>query len=102
MKSVPQLNCHLDVAHAFIEGGMGRIEEYLNRFSSKLMHIHIHDNHGELDEHLPLGSGSIDFKKVVRWLKAIGYNRTITFEVFTSYKDAVKSREYFRSLWESN
>ena len=102
MESVPHLNCHLDVAHAFIEGGTGRVEAYLKRFSSRLMHIHIHDNHGELDEHLPLGSGIMDFKKVVRWLKTIGYNRTITFEVFTSYKDAVKSREYFRSLWESN
>ena len=102
MESVPQLSCHLDVAHAFIEGGMGRIEAYLKRFSPRLIHIHIHDNHGELDEHLPLGSGIIDFKKVVRWLRAIGYNRTITFEVFSSYKDAARSREYFRSLWESN
>jgi len=102
MESVPQLNCHLDIAHAFIEGGMGRIETYVKRFSPRLIHVHIHDNHGDLDEHLPLGSGIIDFKKVVRWLKGIGYNRTITFEVFTSYKDAVRSREYFRSLWESN
>ena len=64
--SVPQLKCHLDVAHAFIEGGMGRIRLYLTRFSEKLAHIHIHDNHGELDEHLPLGAGAIDFQKVVK------------------------------------
>jgi len=100
MESVPQLNCHLDIAHAFIEGGMGRIEAYLKRFSTRLVHIHIHDNHGELDEHLPFGLGKIDFKRVVRWLRTIGYNRTITFEVFTSYRDAVRSREYFKSLWE--
>ena len=102
MESVPQLNCHLDIAHAFIEGGMSRIETYLKRFSPRLVHIHIHDNHGELDEHLPLRDGNIDFKKVVRWLKKIGYDKTITFEVFTSYKDAVRSREYFRSLWEND
>jgi sugar phosphate isomerase/epimerase len=102
MENVPQLNCHLDIAHAFIEGGMGRIKSYLNRFYPRLIHIHIHDNHGELDEHLPLGSGMIDFRKVVKWLKEIDYNRTVTFEVFTSYKDAVRSREYFRKLWEAN
>jgi len=102
LERTPQLNCHLDIAHAFIEGGMGRIEAYLRRFSSKLVHIHIHDNHGELDEHLPLGSANIDFKRVVRWLKAIGYDKTITFEVFTSYRDAVRSREYFKSLWGTN
>jgi sugar phosphate isomerase/epimerase len=81
---------------------MSRIKSYLNRFYPRLIHIHIHDNHGELDEHLPLGSGIIDFKKVVKWLKDAGYNRTITFEVFTSYKDAVGSREYFRRLWEAS
>jgi len=102
MRSVPSLKCHLDIAHAFIEGGMGRIKAYLTRFNDKLVHIHIHDNHGELDEHLPLGAGSIDFKKVVRWLKEIEYSRTITFEVFTSYKDAARSKELFKKLWQSS
>jgi len=102
MERVPLLKCHLDIPHAFIEGGMGRIREYLTRFREKLIHTHIHDNHGELDEHLPLGEGSIDFKKVVRWLKEIEYDRTITFEVFTSYKDAGRSRDDFRKLWEAN
>jgi len=100
VESVPQLKAHVDIAHAFIEGGMERIRLYLTRFSERLAHVHIHDNHGELDEHLPLGAGAIDFKKVVRWLKEIEYNGTITFEVFTSYSDAVRSREYFKKLWE--
>ena len=102
MRSVPQLKCHLDIAHAFIEGGMDRIKAYLTRFNDRLVHLHIHDNHGELDEHLPLGAGCIDFKKVVRWLKEIEYERTITFEVFTSYKDAVRSREYLKKLWQAS
>ena len=99
MESVPDLKCHLDIAHAFIEGGMGRVKAYLTRFNDRLAHLHVHDNHGELDEHLPLGAGCIDFKKVVRWLKEIEYNRTITFEVFTSHKDAARSKEYFKKLW---
>jgi sugar phosphate isomerase/epimerase len=102
MDRVPQLKCHLDVGHAFIEGGMGKIKAYLTRFNDRLSHLHIHDNHGELDEHLPLGAGSIDFKKVVRWLNEIEYNKTITFEVFTSHKDAARSREYFKKLWQAN
>ena len=36
MENVPQLNCHLDIAHAFIEGGMGRIKSYLTRFNERL------------------------------------------------------------------
>ena len=102
MESVPELNCHLDIAHAFIEGGMGRIKSYLTSFNERLVHIHIHDNHGKLDEHLPLGAGSINFKRVIKWLKEIEYSRTITFEVFTAYQDCVRSREYFKKLWETN
>jgi sugar phosphate isomerase/epimerase len=101
MSRVPQLKFHLDVGHAFIEGGMERIEAYLTRFNDRLAHLHIHDNHGEFDEHLPLGAGRINFKKVVRWLKEIEYDKSITFEVFTSYKDAVHSRQFFKKLWQA-
>jgi len=99
MHGVPELKFHLDVGHAFIENRMEGVKSYIDTFADRLVHIHIHDNHGEEDEHLSLGRGKIDFKKVVRYLKAIDYDRTITFEVFTSHSDAVSSREYFKKLW---
>jgi len=95
----PGLMVHLDVAHAFIEGGMKRVRDYIKTFSDKIVHLHAHDNHGEDDEHLPLGDGSIDYEKIVHWLKEINYDKTVTFEVFTSDRDAVKSREFFKKLW---
>ncbi|MFZ0513465.1 MAG: TIM barrel protein, partial [Candidatus Nitrosopolaris sp.] len=52
-------------------------------FGSKIIHIHWDDNHGRKDEHLPIGEGLIDHEKAVRALKDIGYDRTITLEVFT-------------------
>jgi sugar phosphate isomerase/epimerase len=78
---------------------MEGVRAYIDSFTDRLAHIHIHDNHGEEDEHLPLGSGKIDFKKVVKWLKLINYSQTITFEVFTSSDDAVRSREHLKKLW---
>jgi sugar phosphate isomerase/epimerase len=102
MSGVPSLKFHFDVPHAFIENRMKGVEEYLDAFADRLVHIHIHDNHGEQDEHLPLGRGKIDFKKVVRLLKEIDYNRTITFEVFTSGSDAVRSRNFLKKLWEKS
>lgn len=33
------------------------------------------------DLHLPVGQGIIDFKKIFRHLKAMGYDRTITLEL---------------------
>jgi len=99
MKAVPDLKFHLDVAHAFIENRMKGVRDYIEAFGDRLAHVHIHDNHGKWDEHLPLGSGEIDFRKVIRSLKEIDYDRTITFEVFTSRTDAVHSREFFKKEW---
>jgi sugar phosphate isomerase/epimerase len=99
MEAVPGLGFHLDVAHAFIENRMKGVKAYLDTFGHKLVHIHMHDNHGKHDEHLPLGAGKIDFRKVVKLLKEINYSNTITFEVFTSHSDAVRSREFFKKQW---
>jgi sugar phosphate isomerase/epimerase len=60
----------------------------------------MHDNHGKHDEHLPLGNGKIDFRKVVKLLKNYNYDRTVTFEVFTSTRDAARSRDLFKRLWQ--
>jgi sugar phosphate isomerase/epimerase len=100
MSAVPGLKFHFDIAHAFIENRMKGVKEYLDSFNDRLVHIHIHDNHGREDEHLPLGRGKIDFRKVAKLLKEYGYQGTITFEVFTSRLDAARSRDFFKKLWE--
>ena len=100
MSAVPTLKFHFDVAHAFIENRMKGVKEYLDAFDDRLVHIHMHDNHGKRDEHLPLGEGKIDFRKVVKLLKEHGYDKTVTFEVFTSQADAVRSRNLFERIWK--
>jgi len=101
IRNVPGLMIHLDIGHAFIEGGMKRIKKYIERFSNKIVHVHIHDNHGEEDEHLPVGKGLIDFVKVVKYLKKIGYDKTITFEIFTENReDTRKSMIKIKNLWK--
>ena len=87
---VPGLKVHLDIGHAFINGGMKAIEGYIKTFKKKLIHVHIHDNHGRSDEHLPLGAGTMNYKKVVKFLKKINYNKTITFEVFSRDLDLLE------------
>jgi sugar phosphate isomerase/epimerase len=99
MSAVPALKFHFDVAHAFIESRMKGVKEYLDNFNDRLVHIHIHDNHGKQDEHLPLGDGKIDFRRVVKLLKGYNYDKTVTFEVFTSLPDAARSRDFFEKLW---
>ncbi len=97
--NVPGLSVHLDIPHAFTSGGMKSVIDYINTFSDKIIHIHWHDNHGKKDEHLPIGDGLIDHQKAVKALKNIGYDRTITLEVFTSNIDAKSSANLLRNMW---
>ena len=99
MKRVPALSFHLDVGHAFIENRMRGVRDYIDAFGDRLAHVHMHDNHGKQDEHLPLGKGKIDAREVIRLLKEVNYDRTITFEVFSSHVDAVRSMRSFSKQW---
>ena len=102
MSAVPQLKFHFDIAHAFIENRMKGVKEYLDSFNDRLVHIHIHDNHGKQDEHLPLGHGKLDLRKVIKLLKEYGYDKTMTFEVFSSRLYAARSRDFFKKRWDKS
>jgi len=54
-----------DVGHANTNGN---VEGFL-KLKEKMIHIHAHDNHGERDEHLPVGNGTVPWKKVALALK---------------------------------
>jgi sugar phosphate isomerase/epimerase len=90
----PQLRITLDTGHAHIGGGTRRILDFIERFKGRIGHVHASDNFGRNDDHLPIGAGTIDFLEVVRSLKRIGYDETITLEVFSRDRDYLRiSRE---------
>lgn len=98
---VKGLNVHFDVSHAFINGGMKSVKGFIKTFKKQIVHVHFSDSLGS-DDHLPIGKGNIDYPEVVRLLKKIGYDRKITFEVFTDdRKDAVNSRERIKKMWRN-
>lgn len=47
-----------DTGHAHIEGG---VEPGLELMRDRVVTVHAHDNHGDKDEHLPPGEGTIDW-----------------------------------------
>jgi sugar phosphate isomerase/epimerase len=95
----PDLKLTLDTGHANIDGGSGRIFEFIRRYGSRIGHVHASDNHGQRDEHLPIGEGNIDFQGVMRRLAKIGYQETITLEVFAEDRRRLaKSRDRLRKL----
>jgi sugar phosphate isomerase/epimerase len=84
----PSLKLTLDTGHARLgASGSRRILELIKRFPDRLEHIHVSDNLGHGDHHLPIGTGVIDFAEMARALKRIGYDKTITLEIFARDRD---------------
>ena len=101
--NVPLLRFHLDSGHAKLERGQDRWNEYIDRFGPKLAHVHLSDNDGTADQHLPLGAvprSTTDWPPHIRKLKASGYDGTITLEVFAPERDhLLLSRDLVRKWW---
>jgi len=95
-----ELYFHADIGHLNV---FGRDPvEYLNRYKDKLLHVHLHDNNGIDDLHLPLGAGNIDWDHLINTLKSF-YDSTITLEIFSSDKEYVLySKKLLLEKWFGN
>jgi sugar phosphate isomerase/epimerase len=100
-KAFPSLKMTLDTGHAHIDDRRGRrLKGLVERFGARIGHLHFSDNRGRLDDHLAVGQGTVDFKGLVVRLKAVGYDDTLTLEVFDTNRDMlVKSRERIRAMF---
>jgi sugar phosphate isomerase/epimerase len=95
------LKMTLDVGHAYMKsGGMDAVVGMIRELSGWLTHVHVHDNHGGHDEHLPLGVGNIEFDKVVKTLKIAGYDKTITLEIHSDDREYLQiSLRKMKEMW---
>ena len=75
-----------DVGHANLNG---QIERFLTIFAGKIVHIHAHDNQGKSDQHLGIGYGNIDWKKVANLLKRISYDKLVIIESFEHIEESM-------------
>lgn len=73
----PQYGFCLDVGHAFIELGPRGPLRYLEVLGDRLLHLH--DNHGQKDDHLPVGAGNVPWARLAPFLK--GFRGTAALEV---------------------
>lgn len=93
-----RLGFHLDVGHAYVGGD--KLEGLLKAFGKQLCHVHLSDNRGRDDDHMPLGAGRIDWPRALRLLKERGYDGTMTLEVFAQERDyLLQSAEKVRRWW---
>ena len=67
----------LDVGHANLEN---QTQPFLTQLPDRIWHFHLSDNVGEVDQHLGLGYGKIDWKNFAETLKQINFNGIVMVE----------------------
>lgn len=68
----------LDTGHAFLAGDLYNLVYKLGPY---LRMLHVHDNRGHSDEHLPPGEGRIEWGTLVRELVQVGFHGAMILEV---------------------
>ena len=98
LSRLPELAVHIDIGHAHVQGI--RVGEFFERFPGKVAHIHLHDNDGSSDQHLPPGAGLIDWAEVLSDIRRF-YDGTITLEVFSRDRDyLLLSKTKLEQYWK--
>lgn len=85
-----EMHMTLDIGHA---NHVGYAPE--DMIFDSIKHVHVHDNLGDDDSHLPLGEGSIDLKYIINTLESKNYDGIYIIEV--NDEDSIKkSYEYIK------
>lgn len=100
---LPRLKLLFDIGHGNVNTPKSVTRDYLFALADRLVHVHLSDNNGQGDDHLPIGAprrGAIDLLHDLRGLRSFGYDRTITLEVFGDRRWLLASADVVRETWE--
>ncbi len=75
--NAPDLNMTIDINHSNLREDL---ETVCENCCGLISNVHISDNHGEWEDHLPPGKGSIDLRKTFAALRANGYTGPCNLE----------------------
>lgn len=79
LEQTPQLQVCLDIGHAHLS--RAPLEQWFDRLGHAIGYLHLSDNRGAFDDHLPLGTGSVDWALADRLWRQLGTAMPITLEV---------------------
>ncbi len=77
--SSPYFRFCLDAGHQKAFAG-GDLKDWLKVLGPYIGQLHLHDNTGHWDDHLPVGAGSVDFEAIFEYLYQRGTRPIITLE----------------------
>jgi len=100
---LPDLRLTFDIGHGNIKTARSMTRDYLFTLNDRLRHVHISDNDGTSDGHLPFGAatgGGINLTHELRTLRSFNYDGTITLQVFGHERWLHASAELLRARWK--
>ena len=83
----------LDIGHAYVNG---HLDEFLARPFDRVCNVHLHDNSGEEEQHLPLGAGTIRWEMVLSRIAKECYHGPLTLEFFAAPEDYLRAMQIIR------
>ncbi len=96
LEEIPALGITFDVGHANMAGVS--LRDTVLRLAQRLRLVHIHDNDGSSDQHLPVGRGTIDWRSFTQALVQIRYTGVLEFE-FQGEVNLLASKRYLENLF---
>ena len=96
----PRLRACLDTGH-FNTWARSPLSRWLEALEPWLSRLHLHDNDGSFDQHLPIGQGNFDFRGLTAWLAERDLSPGITLEPH-SREDFFLTFRAFRELMEEH
>jgi sugar phosphate isomerase/epimerase len=87
----------LDVGHLQAFGG-GDFTTWLTEVGDLVGQLHLHDNHGQHDEHLALGQGTIPLPEVLAYFARRGVPPLVTLEPHQE-NSVTPSLQYLATIW---
>ncbi len=85
------LKLTLDAGHANIGRESAGAMAFVQRFGRRIGHLHLSDNDGRRDQHLPLGKGNVDFRIMAKAMAGLDPDLTVTLEVFSDDRSLLKT-----------
>jgi sugar phosphate isomerase/epimerase len=82
----------LDVGHSNING---QTELFLETFTDKIVHMHLSDNNGEADQHLGIGYGTVNWKRITDMIKETSYKGVAVIEAIEHVKESAQRLKHF-------
>jgi sugar phosphate isomerase/epimerase len=95
----PYLGLALDVAHCeLLPGGT---PPFVRAFPDRIHSAQLSDNRGRVDEHMTIGEGTIDFRRVLGALRRVRFAGPLIIELFDVPKKLVSHRRLLALMAEN-